>query len=144
MLKESEASCTEPEPEPEQVCTTVARIKQTAHKSTTGETPRKMDSRMLDVWEKLLDAGREYDCSQMTKLRCQFAVDVSLPPLYWRPKYHLRFPPDFQRMVFTFMVCNRRRRWGLPWLPMEVIWCVLEMLDYTTLGAPKRGWRWVL
>jgi hypothetical protein len=112
-------------------------------------TPRKMDSRMRDVWEKILDIGLEYNCSlyannleqqkDMTKLRCQVAVQarsafpsIHLPPLYWRPKYHLRFPPDFQRMVFTFMVCNRRE--CKPYLPMEVIWCVLEMLDYTMLG----------
>jgi hypothetical protein len=97
--------------------------------------------RNVDVWEKLLEINwREKNCTQMTKLRCQVAVYLSLqglPPLYWRPKYHLRFPPDFQRKVFTFMVCNRRG--CKPYLPMEVIWCVLEMLDYTMLGELEPG-----
>jgi hypothetical protein len=93
--------------------------------------------RNVDVWEKLLEIGREYNCTQMTKLRCQVAVDLTIPRLFWHPKYHLRFPPDFQCMVFAFMVCNRRG--CKPYLPMEVIWCVLEMLDYNTLGELRAG-----
>lgn len=44
-------------------------------------------------------------------------------------------------MVFAFMVCNRRRYdVGKPRVPMEMIWCVLEVLDYAPLWNLS-GWR---
>ena len=48
--------------------------------------------------------------------------NIFIPPLYWHPKYHLRFPRHFRRMVFAFMVCNRREL--LSYLPMEMMWCI--------------------
>jgi hypothetical protein len=48
--------------------------------------------------------------------------------LYWHPRYHMRFPDEFKRMVLAFCMCNFR--FVLPYLPTEMLWAIFECLEF--------------
>jgi Leucine-rich repeat (LRR) protein len=60
---------------------------------------------------------------------CTNTSHLRMHPLTWHKRYHHRFPREFKDMVLTLVLCNKRET-CMPYLPLEMIWAVLETVQY--------------
>jgi hypothetical protein len=60
---------------------------------------------------------------------CRNTICMQIRPLFWHTRYHHRFPREFKDMVLALVLCNKRVT-CMPYLPLEMIWAVLETVQY--------------
>jgi hypothetical protein len=47
-------------------------------------------------------------------------------PIPWTYRRHRHFPAEFRQRVLAFVLCNERDTTDMPYLPLEMIWAMLE------------------
>ena len=62
---------------------------------------------------------------------------------FWRPQWHITFSPSFKDTVLAFTLCNQRLAFDefSPYLPLEMIWEILDFVQHSLQIETERARR---